>query len=234
MPYRRGAVPEVIFPKRTESCAILLILLITPVMTSLKHVRAKSATGGPLWQKAVAIADANKEWAPGFVVLRIEILDREGKAEQSQEMFLDFESKDRSELPVSPYVDPSSLCIVGNSPFEPEFQHDISARSTGERKNVKGKEYVGYEYVWHREDQVLTGTAWLEQDTGIPVETEFFAEPGIRSGFTPRHRVTVAFSDESSDAWFPLRMITEIQAGLLTLGRIFRITLKYEDYRRIE
>jgi len=103
------------------------------------------------------------------------------------------------------------------------------------RKNVEGKEYVGYEYVWHREDQVFDRhLLGLEQDTGIPVETEFFAKPGIRSGLPRDHRVTVAFSDESCDAWFPLRMITEIQAGLLTLGRIFRITLKYEDYRKIE
>jgi len=59
---------------------------------------------GPLWQKAVAIADANKEWAPGFVVLRIEILDRRRQGGAIQEMFLDFASTDRSELQVSPYV----------------------------------------------------------------------------------------------------------------------------------
>ncbi len=219
---------------RHRLCAICLVLSVLSVCTLFQCIQAKGAEGDSFWQKAVAIAQANRGWIPGCAVLRIEILNKHGEVEQQEETLLDFVSKDTGEAPVNSYVDPSSLNIVGNSPFEPEFQSEISAHFTGERKNVEGKQCVRYEYVWHREAEVLTGTAWLEQETGMPVKTESSGRESVRLEFSSRQRVTVIFHNESDDAWFPRRMIMEVEAGLLTLGRNFRITLDYGDYRRTE
>jgi hypothetical protein len=231
LPYGRGVVPDMIFSNRRRLCAILLVFPIASICARFQHARAKNVVRDPFWQKAVAIAQANKGWVPGHAVLRIEIIDKHGKVEQSKETLLDFMSTDTGEAPLSPYVDPSSLDIVGKSPFEPEFQEEISAYSTGETKNVEGKQCIRYEYVWHREDEVLTGTAWLEQETGIPVKTEFSANAPAKTEFSRGQHVTVVFRSESYDAWFPEKMTMEIRGGLLAFGRSFRITLDYGNYR---
>lgn len=227
-------MPDMIFPNRYRLYAICLIFHAIIVCGVFRYVSAKGITGDPLWQKAVAIASANKGWVPGFAVLRIEIMNKHDKVEQYEETLLDFTRTDHDETAVGRYVDPSSLDIVGKSPFEPEFQSEILIRQTGESARVEGKQCIGYEYVWHREDQVLTGTACLEKETGIPVKIEFSENERRRSGFPAKQRVTVIFHSGSYDTWFPQRMTMEMEAGLLTLGRSFRITLDYEDYKKTE
>jgi hypothetical protein len=215
-------------------CTVFLVIAVLSICVLSRCTHGKGAKGDLLWQKAVAIARANKGWVPGCAVLRIEILNKHGEVEQQEETLLDFASQDTGEAPTGPYVDQSFLNIVGKSPFEPEFQNEVSARITGETKNVEGRQCVGYNYVWHREAEVLAGTAWLEQETGMPVKTESSGKEGIRSGFSSGQSVTVIFHNESCDAWFPQRMIMEMEAGLLSLGRNFRITLEYQDYGRTE
>ena len=225
---------------RLSNRCVLCIVYLAMVLSALsvcalsQCIQAKDIKGDPLWQKAVAIARANKGWVPGCAVLRIEILNKHGEVEQQEETLLDFASQDTGEAPTGPYVDQSSLNIAGKSPFEPEFQNEVSARITGETKDIEGRQCVRYNYVWHREAEVLTGTAWLEQETGMPVKTESSGKESIRSGFSSRQRVTVIFHNESGDAWFPQSMIMEMEAGLLSLGRNFRITLEYQDYGRTE
>jgi len=215
---------------RRKLCAGFLILSIASACAKFPCARGRGGIEDPFWQKAVEVAQANKGWVPGFRVLKIEIIDKHGKVEQSEEALLDFMSTENGDAPAGSNVDPSSLDIVGKSPFEPEFQKAISAYPTGETNNVEGKQCIMYEYVWQREDTVLTGTAWLEQETGIPVKTEFSENERAKAEVSPRQHVTVVFWSESYDAWFPKRMIMEIEAGFLVFGRSVRITVDYGDY----
>jgi hypothetical protein len=233
-PYRAGAVPSMRFADRYRLYIVYLVFSVVSICVLIQCTQAKGAKGDPLWQKAVAIAEANKGWIPGFGVLRIEILNKQGKLERQEETLLDFSKEDAGEGSVEPYVDPSSLNIVGNSPFEPEFQNEVSAHFAGEIRDIQGRQCYRYEYVWHREEEVLAGTAWLQQDTGIPVKTESSRRESVRSKFPSRQCVKVMFHNESYDVWFPQKMIMEIEAGLLSLGRSLRITLEYRDYRRTE
>lgn len=223
-----------ILSDRHRLCTVFLVASVLSACILSQCIHGKGAEGDSLWQKAVAIAEVNKGWVPSYAVLRIEIVNKHGEVEQKEEMLLDFASQDTGETLANPYVDPSSLNIVGKSPFEPEFQNEVTARIARETKDVEGKQCVRYQYVWHGEAGVVTGTAWLEQETGMPVKTETSGKESIRSGFSSRQRVTVIFHNESCDAWFPQRMIMEMEAGLLSLGRNFRITLEYQDYGRTE
>lgn len=234
-PLGRGAVLGMMSSTGGRVRTIYLILLLASVCLTFQSVFAKRGTGDPLWQESVTIAAANKHWVPESAILRIEILDRHGKVEQAEEMLLDFTQEDNGQIPANSHIDlpdPISLNIVGNSPFEPEFQDEISAHPTGENRNILGKQCVKYEYIWDRQDEVLTGAAWLEQERGIPVEIEFSS--GACTQFSRRQHVTVIFQGGSCDAWFPLRMTMEIRGGLLTLGRSFRITVDYKAYRKTE
>ncbi len=219
---------------RCGSRTVYLVLLVLSVCPLFQQVQAKGAKGDLVWQKAVAIAQANKGWIPGSAILRIELLNKHGEVEQREETLLHLVSDETGEAPAGPYVDPGSLNIVGNSPFEPEFQNEISVYFTGETKNVEGRQCVRYDYVWRKETEVLTGTAWLEQDTGIPVKTESSGKQSVRPKLSSRQRVTVIFHHGSGGAWFPQRMVMEIEGGLFTLGRDFRITLEYRGYRRTQ
>lgn len=195
--------------------AICLVLIIMSLPAFFSSTQARGCAGDILWQKAVAIADANKHRVPESAVVRIEILDKHGRVEQVEEMPVEFSS-----------VDSATLNIAGNSPFEPEFQDEISAYATCEVRDIEGEKCIKYMYVWTRPDEVQKGTAWLAQETGIPAKIEFSSDAG--SWFSRTQHVTVIFRNRSCDAWYPSKMIMEIKAGLLTLGRSFRIVLDYE------
>jgi hypothetical protein len=213
---------------------VVLIICVTGLSVFSSCNLAKGAEKDPLWQKAVAIAEANKGWAPQSAVLRIEILNKRGEVEHKEEALLDFTSKSKDESSFNSYVDPNSLNIVDNSPFEPESQNDISLNTTPEIKDIEGKQCVKYEYIWRKGTEVLEGTAWLEKESGIPVKIE--SSPRKRAFPQPfsRRYVTVVFRSESSEEWFPEMMTMEISAGLFTLGRVFRITVEYRGYERTE
>ncbi len=195
--------------------AVCLMLVIMSLQALFLSIQARGYAGDILWQKAVAIADANRHRTPESAVLRIEILDKRGRVEQVEEMPVEFSS-----------VDSATLNIVGNIPFDPEFQDEISARPTSEVRDIEGEKCIKYMYVWTRPDGVQKGTAWLAQETGIPAKIEFSSDAG--SWFSRTQHVTVIFRNRSCDAWYPSKMIVEIGAGLLTLGRSFRIVLDYE------
>ena len=213
---------------------VVLIICVTGLSVFSSCNLAKGAEKDPLWQKAVAIAEANKGWAPQSAVLRIEILNKRGEVEHKEEALLDFTSKSKDESSFNSYVDPNSLNIVDNSPFEPESQNDISLNTTPEIKDIEGKQCVKYEYIWRKGTEVLEGTAWLEKESGIPVKIESSStERAFAQPFSMRY-VTVVFRSESSEKWFPEMMTMEIGAGLFTLGRVFRITVEYRGYERTE
>jgi hypothetical protein len=63
-------------------------------------------------------------------------------------------------------------------PFAPECQDRVEAERTGETRTVRGRPCAGFRWVLEQaEGKVFSGTAWLEQDTGVPVEIQFEVVP---------------------------------------------------------
>ena len=84
---------------RCGSRTVYLVLLVLSVCPLFQQVQAKGAKGDLVWQKAVAIAQANKGWIPGSAILRIELLNKHGEVEQREETLLHLVSDETGEAP---------------------------------------------------------------------------------------------------------------------------------------
>ena len=155
-----------------------------------------------LWQKAVALSRANEDWAPGLLVVRMEMLDGRGSAQSTEETWLKMslgpdgkikedlikQVKDGPETKVEARAGEgkkkgekkeTSISVSSNdNPFSPKVQGNVSAKRTVQSKIILGKPCAGYEFkLSTKEGKTLSGTAWLEDPTGIPLEIQYTVRP---------------------------------------------------------
>src|SRR5580765_275633 len=147
----------------------------------------------PLWRKAVAVCSTNGDWLAGLVVMRSEVLykgqsagvhelwercslGRNGEVltetikvlEDGKDTTPKEKSKSKAKQDTKKSANPG-----GGNPFDPKVQNQVTAKLTGRSKVLDGKNCVAYEFELKASNAlVFRGTAWLETDTGRPIETE--------------------------------------------------------------
>jgi hypothetical protein len=210
-----------------------------------------------LWQKAVTLSGGNEDWVPGFLVVRMEMLDGRGNAQSTEETWLkmslgpdgkikkdlikqekDGKVKDGPEMKVEARSGEgkkkgertkTSVSISSDNPFSSKVQGNVSAKRTDQPKTILGKPCAGYEFkLSMKEGKTLSGTAWLEDPTGIPLEIQYTVRP--LPAHVQRLSTLVRYETTPEGAWRPREMVLEGSGGFLFIKKAYRGVIRFSDY----
>jgi len=228
------------------------LLLILPLCAQ------EASLQDSLWQKAVALSGANEDWVPGLLVVRMEMLDGRGSAQSTEEtwmkMSLGPDGKIKEEL-IKQVKDgkvkngpetkvevragegkkkdekkEASISVSSNdNPFSPKVQGSVTAKRTAQLKTIFGKSCAGYEFTLStKEGKTLSGTAWLEDPTGIPLEIQYTVRP--LPAHVQRLSTLVRYEATPEGAWRPREMVLEGSGGFLFIKKAYRGVIGFSDY----
>ena len=210
-----------------------------------------------LWQKAVTLSGGNEDWVPGLLVVRMEMLDGRGSAQSTEETWLkislgpdgkikvdlikqvkDGKVKDGPETKVETRSGEgkkkgerakTSVSIGSDNPFSPQVQGNVSAKRTAQPKTILGKPCAGYEFkLSTKKGKTLSGTAWLEDPTGIPLEIQYTVRP--LPAHVQRLSTLVRYETTPEGAWRPREMVMEGSGGFLFIKKAYRGVIRFSDY----
>ncbi|MDI7247209.1 MAG: hypothetical protein QME92_07030, partial [Bacillota bacterium] len=111
---------------------------------------------------------------------------------------------------------------------------DVSASRTGERRELGGRQCIGFTFSQRIADGILKGIAWLDEATGAPVEAHVAG--GGMPGVAGVRAVVVRYGPVGGDgggAWCAKEMSIEGVLGFMWMRRSFRIAVVYADHWRI-
>ena len=222
------------------------LFLLIAGLGLLTSVAQADTLKDPLWQKAVAIADANRDWVPGLVTQQTEEIGKKGKAKLVEDMRIYLSQgedgsivedvkclKDGKEIKCESDEeeddDSSSDTLIEF--FAPEFQDKVTIARTDQVKAIQGKQCVAYTFEQEGDEKEITvGTAWLEETTGMPLEVQFTVKP------LPEHvekmNQIIRFNSTSLDFWYPEEMLIDLSAGMLIFKKHYHIKMDFNDYWR--
>ena len=158
---------------------------------------APAAPANPLWSKAVESASRAKQWSPGEMRLVIEMADDAGKvldtwdnryrlspgedgAVRTDVVSASRNGKDetRKEREAQAKRDRSArtdgeppMGGFGVDPFDPGLQGSVEIRPLAGNRQIAGRTCVAFAFsLTQPKNSVLEGTAWLDAESGLPVE----------------------------------------------------------------
>lgn len=215
-----------------------------------------------LWQKAVDLAKQNEAWVPGKMVIHSTMTNKKGKVledvEMSQAVSLDAKGEIRvdiikavkdgkdvteeerarlkeatSETSEEDSEEAHSIEFKNVGIFHPDLQSKLTVTPTGQTGGVSGKSCRGYEFTLQMEDGTLQkGSAWLEEETGVPVEVSFVPDP------LPKHvkrmNTIIRYRLGPGEKWRVSDMTVEGTGGMLFIKRNFNVTTEFSDYWEYE
>ena len=116
------------------------------------------------------------------------------------------------------------------NPFDPDRQDAVVFERTGETVRDGDSLLIGYRFrVETGERSSYVGTAFLDSNTGVPVEIEATMDPLPR--FAEFVRLSVRFENDG-DRWYATRMELEGAGGWLFVYRRFKSVISFSDYFR--
>jgi hypothetical protein len=237
---------------RLASALLVTLFLILPLCAQEVNLQDS------LWQKAVALSGANEDWVPGLLVIRMEMLDSQGSAQSTEETWMkmslgpdgkikenlikqvkDGKVKNGPETKVETQAGEgkkrgekkeTSVSMSSNdNPFSPKVQGSVAAKRTAQSKTILGKSCVGYEFkLSTKEGKTLSGTAWLEDPTGVPLETKYTIRP--LPPHVQRLSTIVRYETTPEGAWHPQEMVMEGSGGFLFIKKAYRGIIRFSDY----
>ncbi len=205
------------------------------------------ALSDALWGRAVEIARIAKDWVPGNAAVTIELVDADGKAqeswdseyrlsadatgdvalqvERSSHNGVDTTSKDRasqSRRPRQPFN-------MGDNPFDPGVQPGIQAVRLPDTQSLQGRLCTVYDFTMRRKDgTVLSGTAWLDASSGEPVQVSYTAKPLPRGVF--EMQTTLLYGKGPAGGGYLTEARVEGVGGILFIRRAFRSRITVDGY----
>jgi hypothetical protein len=130
--------------------------------------------------------------------------------------------------------DSESFSSGGYSPFNPDAQGRVSIERLGGSEGAAGRDLVRYKFVERPADkggEEFSGTAWFDEDAGIPVRIEYTTDP------LPKHvkrmLTTIEYTYSAPDTLVPARMIFDGSGGFLFIKKHFHGEMEFSDYWRL-
>ncbi len=123
----------------------------------------------------------------------------------------------------------ASMAAVEQSPFDPLIQNTVSFVRVGTARAPGGSPAVEYRYTQTGAEHTISGTAWLNPQTGHPI--------ALRASVTPLPRfvreMTVEQDFAVNDAgWFTTEVRVRADGGFLFVRRTVHVDLRFMDHRR--
>ncbi|MFW6139253.1 MAG: hypothetical protein ACOC7U_08780 [Spirochaetota bacterium] len=185
-----------------------------------------------LWQKAVSIASMNNNWVPGKVICVEEsfnwlgfqedqlkthsTLYRTGDGKVKCDISKIFQDgKDITNEFIGKYGD--SMLLEKNEyrvehPFRPSVQDQVTYTQRNKKKTIYGKRCMLYDFEYQNDIGVWKGTAWLEQNSGVPVLVEGTLQsvPVEKKYYTITNmEITASFAANGNGEWFPEQAVVD-------------------------
>ncbi len=226
--------------------AAAVVLLALPAASDV-------AAGADLWEKAIEYAAAARGWTAGRSVTRVEKLRKSGAVESVEEIWSSFsaapdgsveeaivkvvkDGRDRTEevrrrkARERDQSRRSGTADTEPGVFEPAAQPYVRRARTDDVRTIDGRACRGYEFTQKTRDGVARGTAWLDDETGRPVELSFTPEP--LPSLVKRLSVRIRFEFTPPDRWVAAKIESEGTGGLLFVQREFRTRTTFSHYWR--
>ena len=123
----------------------------------------------------------------------------------------------------------ASMAAVEQSPFDPELQAAVSFVRVGSARAPGGSPVVEYRYTQTGSAHRISGTAWLDPQTGHPI--------ALRASVTPLPRFVREMIVEqdfgvNEYGWFTTEVRVRAEGGFLFVRRTVHVDLRFMDHRR--
>jgi hypothetical protein len=205
---------------------------------------AAEAVNDPLWSKAVAVATANADWVPGLVVTRAEVL-RKGEVVGVHEMW------QRSTLGPEGKVVTETVKILedgkdvtkqekrapkpggkgGGNPFDARVQDRLSLKVMDRSRTVAGRACAGYVFeLRNTNGPVVNGTAWLEKETGVPLEIEDMTLDPLPDKRLKRLTLRTQYETTTNGAWITKTVTTASTMSVMFIKADARTTTTFSEH----
>jgi hypothetical protein len=130
--------------------------------------------------------------------------------------------------------DSDGFSVEGYSPFDTEAQDRMSIVRCEETESADGKDLAVYEFVEHpgadRKEEV-SGKAWLDISTGVPVKIEYTSDPLPKR--VKRMTTTVEYRYSPPDTLVPERFTMDVTGGILFIKKHFHMEMTFSDHWRL-
>ncbi|MBD3236951.1 MAG: hypothetical protein GF330_09625 [Candidatus Eisenbacteria bacterium] len=116
----------------------------------------------------------------------------------------------------------------GSTPFDPQIQDSVRVRRTSPEGGPQGGPFAAYQFQRDLGDErQLIGTAWLDPESGAPVEIRFAPDP--LPGRVKELEMRMRFTVDSTGAWYPTDLRIQGMGKLLFFKKRFRSTMIFSD-----
>ena len=230
----------------------MVALVASVLFYSITLGISASAPPDPLWQKALSVARTNTDWVAGLVVMRSEVL-RKGETNGVHEIWKR-STLDKNNEVVTQTVkvledgkdvteeerknekakkgEPKKTSNQGPAnPFDPETQDRLSVRVNNQSRNVGGRDCAGYVFeVRNTNGPTARGIAWLEKETGVPVEIANMTLDPLPDKHLKGLAVTTRYELATNGAWRVKEMRTIAKASMLFISFDVHSTITFSEY----
>ena len=231
---------------RTALLVMVFFSLLLPPAASYA-----ASVPDPLWNKAVEISRASRGWIPGSASFLLETVDEKGASTESWQLWYRIapsptggvaaevtrathngadatkkEQENQKKRKAMPFT-------MQDNPFDPAVQASVEPRARGETALVGERRCALYDFSMKKKDaSVLTGTAWLDAESGSPVELRYTVSPLPRGLF--EMRTTLRFALGPAGDGFLSEVLVEGVGGILFIRKGFRTVIAMDGYWRRE
>ena len=152
-----------------KRCQVIILFALIAAATAIST--ATNENTPELWQKALKLFSANKDWIPGNIIQRTELFTEQGKPESTHEVWIEYKKDDKEKI-TSEIVkvikdsknvtdefkkeqskkqkkkdkEDSASFELNDNPFNPDLQKNVSIKVTNETQRISGKNCTGFEF----------------------------------------------------------------------------------------
>jgi hypothetical protein len=144
------------------------------------------------------------------------------------------QTKERERQEKEDEEDSEGFTTEGYTPFNAEVQDRMSIERLDETEVVDGRDLIVYKFVEHPDDEdddEVTGTAWFDTATGVPVRIEYTADPLPKR--VKRMVTTMEYAYSAPDTLVAKRMIMDATGGMLFIKKHFHMEMTFDGYWRL-
>jgi hypothetical protein len=229
----------------------IAMVLIWVVFWPGTFLLAADGTKDPLWSKAVAVATANADWVPGLVITRSEVLHK-GEVVGVYEMW------QRSKLGPKSEVVTETVKILedgkdvtkeeektrkgksetkkadgngGGNPFDASVQDRLSLKVMDRSRVIAEQTCVGYAFeLRNTNGPVVRGTAWLEKETGLPLEIENMTLDPLPDKHLRQLILATRYETTTNGTWFAKMMTANSTVSVMLIKADTRTTTTFSEH----
>lgn len=121
------------------------------------------------------------------------------------------------------------LGLTGCNPFAPENQRFVTVRPLNRKIVINARPCLVYGFTYRESrDNIISGTAWLEEVTGVPQKILY--SPRNLPPYVRTMKNTIWYKMTEEGNWVVERMLFDVNAQYLMIKKRFRTFVKYDKY----